>query len=74
MCAECRRGDYIRLMLSDPLVRLMMASDGVSEAELLSTWTSARRAIELRRTFALSRSQPGRPDPINREQFRKRCS
>ena len=52
----CCDGDLRALtfetMLSDPLIRLVMASDGVSLPELIAVLEVAREAVELREASA----------------------
>jgi hypothetical protein len=45
MCAEFQAGCGLTEIVRDPLVRLVMASDGVSEHELISVMQRAQRAV-----------------------------
>jgi hypothetical protein len=49
-----RRSDYADLA-RDPLVRLVMASDGVTEAQFVAVLQTAGRALAARAAFGQSR-------------------
>ena len=69
-------------ILNDALVRLVMASDGVSEAELRLVLENARRAVVARdlaatiarRTDARTRPEPGRCIGKRTVRFRRRAA
>jgi len=48
MCQDDQRALTFETMLSDPLIRLMMASDGVSLSELVEVLEVARAAVAAR--------------------------
>ena len=48
MCQHDASALTFETMLSDPLIRLMMASDGVSVAELVEVLEVAREAVAAR--------------------------
>ena len=48
MCQDESRALTFETMLSDPLIRLVMASDGVSLAELVEVLEVAREAVAAR--------------------------
>ena len=59
MSESCRcdaRPLTFRTLLSDPLIRLMMESDGVSVAELVEVLEVARTAMVARETDAVNRA------------------
>ncbi len=45
MCTEFQAGCSLAEIVRDPLVRLLMASDGVSERDLISVMQRAQRAV-----------------------------
>jgi hypothetical protein len=48
MCQDEQRALTFETILTDPLIRLMMASDGVSLAELVNVLEVAREAVAAR--------------------------
>ncbi len=48
MCQDEQRALTFETILTDPLIRLMMASDGVSLAELVGMLEVAREAVAAR--------------------------
>jgi hypothetical protein len=48
MCQDDQRALTFETMLSDPMIRLMMASDGVSFSELVGVLEVARAAVAAR--------------------------
>jgi hypothetical protein len=48
MCQDDQRALTFETMLSDPMIRLMMASDGVSVTELVEVMEVARAAVAAR--------------------------
>lgn len=53
MCADETGALTFESLLTDPLVRLVMASDGVSLSELISVLEVAREAVAAREAAAL---------------------
>jgi hypothetical protein len=51
-CEDDLRALNFETMLSDPLIRMVMASDGVSLPELIAVLEVAREAVELREASA----------------------
>jgi hypothetical protein len=51
--------DSVSDILSDPLVRLVMASDGISDADLLAAWDCARGAVRSPRGMGAPEHHPG---------------
>ena len=66
MCARANYDEAFTSLLHDPLIRLVMASDGVTEDAMIGLMTQVRQAIA-------AREQPPRPTlnvqcaPLNRE-------
>ena len=56
MCPDSARHLSFETMLTDPLIRMMMAADGVTLAELVSVLEVARSAQVARERFALAAS------------------
>lgn len=54
MCQDVRRALTFETLLTDPLVRLMMAADGVTPQDLVTPLLVAREAIAARELAALS--------------------
>jgi hypothetical protein len=54
MCQDDHRALTFETMLSDPLIRMMMASDGVSLAEFVNVLEVAREAVAAREAAMLS--------------------
>lgn len=54
MCQDGRRALTFETLLTDPLVRLMMAADGVTPQDLVTPLLAARDAIAARELAALS--------------------
>jgi hypothetical protein len=54
MCQDDRHALTFETMLTDPLIRLMMASDGVSLAELVKVMEVARQAVAAREAALLT--------------------
>jgi len=48
MCQDDQRALTFETMLTDPMIRLVMASDGVSLAELVKVLEVAREAVATR--------------------------
>jgi hypothetical protein len=48
MCTSTGRGSGFAELAHDPLVRLVMASDGVTEAEFVAVLQTAQRAVRAR--------------------------
>lgn len=59
MCGKIKHEVTFGNILSDPLVRLVMASDGVSDAELRMILASARRAVASRRPTSEAANRRG---------------
>ncbi len=57
MCHDDRGALTFETMLSDPLIRLMMASDGVSMAELVTVMEVARAAVAAREAMMVREHQ-----------------
>ena len=55
MCQDDRQALTFETMLTDPMIQLMMASDGVSLAELITVLEVARAAVAARETALLGR-------------------
>ena len=53
-CCDDRRALTFETMLSDPLIRLMMESDGVSLAELVEVLEVAREAVAAREAMLIN--------------------
>ena len=53
MCRQDTRLLTFETMLTDPLIRLVMAADGVSVPDLLAVMQVARRAVMVRERLAL---------------------
>ena len=66
MCARANYDEAFTSLLHDPLIRLVMASDGVTDDAMIDLMTQVRQAIA-------AREQPRRPAlnvqraPLNRE-------
>ena len=58
MCQDNARPLTFETMLSDPLIRLVMESDGVTLPDLLEVLEVAREAMVLREVSAIQHSQP----------------
>lgn len=54
MCQHDHRALTFETMLSDPLIRLMMESDGVSLAELVEVLEVARAAVAAREAMLIN--------------------
>ena len=52
MCSNCDGALTFESLLTDPLIRLVMDSDGVSVAEMIAVLEAAGHAIELRERAA----------------------
>ena len=54
MCQDGRRALTFETLLTDPLVRLMMAADGVTPRDLVAPLLAARDAIAARELAAVT--------------------
>jgi hypothetical protein len=54
MCQDDRYALTFETLLSDPLIRLMMESDGVSVAELVEVLEVAREAVAAREAMLIN--------------------
>ena len=54
MCQDDRNALTFETLLSDPLIRLMMESDGVSLAELVEVLEVAREAVAAREAMLIN--------------------
>ena len=61
ICRGDRRALTFETMLSDPLIRLVMASDGVSVSELVTVLEVARAAVAARETILMRQSISSTP-------------
>lgn len=54
MCQDTTRHLSFETLLTDPLIRMMMAADGVTPAALVASLAAAREALAAREVLAVS--------------------
>jgi hypothetical protein len=64
MCQQDTRLLTFETMLTDPLIRLVMAADGVSVPDLVAVMQVARRSVVVRERLALKHAMTAMAAPV----------